>query len=67
MPNSILHTSRPARRPKMSVRRPLIGCVAAVATRKEVPSHERVLSEEKESEIGAESVATMVESGIGVS
>jgi len=51
----------------MSVRRPLIGCVAAVATRKEVPSHERVLSEEKESEIGAESVATMVESGIGVS
>ena len=41
---------------------PLIGCVAAVAIKKAVASHDAVVKDEKEVEIGPSIVAMTVES-----
>jgi hypothetical protein len=46
----------------MSVRRPASGCVVADAMRYAVPSHERLLKDEKEVDMEAVKVATIVES-----
>ena len=54
--------TRPVRRPKMSVSRPLRGCSAAFAIRYAEASHEKRVNELNESEMGLLRVAMTVES-----
>lgn len=53
----------PERRPKMSVSFPLNGWEAACAIRYADASHDNTVNELKELAMGADSVATIVESG----
>lgn len=61
-PKSIFETTRPVRLENMSVRRPLSGCIAAFAMRYALASHDSKVKELNEFEIGADNVATIVES-----
>ncbi len=62
MAKKMFEKIRPVRRDRMSVRRPLRGWRAALAIRYAEASHESKPSELKDVEMGADSVAIIVES-----
>jgi hypothetical protein len=61
-PKQMAEYTRPIFLPKISVNRPLSGCIAALAIKYDDASHESRVKELNEFDIGVDSVATIVES-----